>query len=213
MTKQIGCFISLEGVEGVGKSTAMTWVEQYLRQHGIDLVVTREPGGTGIAERIRDVLLQSYDEPMAIDTEVLLMYASRAQNISQVIAPALARQQWVLADRFADASLAYQGGGRAVGQERMAIVNQWVLQDLKPDLTILLDAPVEVGLKRLQARGGKDRIEQEAVDFFQRVRETYLMLADQDPARYRLIDATQSLPDVEQQLKTVLDVVIAQGGR
>ena len=213
MTKQIGCFISLEGVEGVGKSTAMTWVEQYLRQHGIDLVVTREPGGTGIAERIRDVLLQSYDEPMAIDTEVLLMYASRAQNISQVIAPALARQQWVLADRFADASLAYQGGGRAVGQERMAIVNQWVLQDLKPDLTILLDAPVEVGLKRLQARGGKDRIEQEAVDFFQRVRETYLMLADQDPARYRLSDATQSLPDVEQQLKTVLDVVIAQGGR
>ncbi len=213
MTKQTGCFISLEGVEGVGKSTAMTWVEQYLRQHDIDLVVTREPGGTGIAERIRDVLLQSYDEPMAIDTEVLLMYASRAQNISQVIAPALARQQWVLADRFADASLAYQGGGRAVGQERMAIVNQWVLQDLKPDLTILLDAPVEVGLKRLQARGGKDRIEQEAVDFFQRVRETYLMLADQDPARYRLIDATQSLPNVEQQLKTVLDVVIAQGGR
>ena len=141
------------------------------------------------------------------------MYASRAQNISQVIAPALARQQWVLADRFADASLAYQGGGRAVGQERMAIVNQWVLQDLKPDLTILLDAPVEVGLKRLQARGAKDRIEQEAVDFFQRVRETYLMLADQDPARYRLIDATQSLPNVEQQLKTVLDVVIAQGGR
>ena len=213
MTKQTGCFISLEGVEGVGKSTAMTWIEQYLRQHGIDLVVTREPGGTGIAERIRDVLLQSYDEPMAIDTEVLLMYASRAQNISQVIAPALARQQWVLADRFADASLAYQGGGRAVGQERMAIVNQWVLQDLKPDLTILLDAPVEVGLKRLQARGGKDRIEQEAVDFFQRVRETYLMLADQDPARYRLIDATQSLPNVEQQLKTVLDVVIEQGGR
>ncbi len=213
MTKQTGCFISLEGVEGVGKSTAMTWVEQYLRQHDIDLVVTREPGGTGIAERIRDVLLQSYDEPMAIDTEVLLMYASRAQNISQVIAPALARQQWVLADRFADASLAYQGGGRAVGQERMAIVNQWVLQDLKPDLTILLDAPVEVGLKRLQARGAKDRIEQEAVDFFQRVRETYLMLADQDPARYRLIDATQSLPNVEQQLKTVLDVVIAQGGR
>ena len=213
MTKQTGCFISLEGVEGVGKSTAMTWVEQYLRQHDIDLVVTREPGGTGIAERIRDVLLQSYDEPMAIDTEVLLMYASRAQNISQVIAPALARQQWVLADRFADASLAYQGGGRAVGQERMAIVNQWVLQDLKPDLTILLDAPVEVGLKRIQARGGKDRIEQEAVDFFQRVRETYLMLADQDPARYRLIDATQSLPNVEQQLKTVLDVVIAQGGR
>lgn len=213
MTKQTGCFISLEGVEGVGKSTAMTWIEQYLRQHGIDLVVTREPGGTGIAERIRDVLLQSYDEPMAIDTEVLLMYASRAQNISQVIAPALAKQQWVLADRFADASLAYQGGGRAVGQERMAIVNQWVLQDLKPDLTILLDAPVEVGLKRLQARGGKDRIEQEAVDFFQRVRETYLMLADQDPARYRLIDATQSLPNVEQQLKTVLDVVIEQGGR
>ena len=213
MTKQTGCFISLEGVEGVGKSTAMTWVEQYLRQRDIDLVVTREPGGTGIAERIRDVLLQSYDEPMAIDTEVLLMYASRAQNISQVIAPALARQQWVLADRFADASLAYQGGGRAVGQERMAIVNQWVLQDLKPDLTILLDAPVEVGLKRLQARGGKDRIEQEAADFFQRVRETYLMLADQDPARYRLIDATQSLPDVEQQLKTVLDVIIAQGGR
>ena len=213
MTKQTGCFISLEGVEGVGKSTAMTWVEQYLRQHDIDLVVTREPGGTGIAERIRDVLLQSYDEPMAIDTEVLLMYASRAQNISQVIAPALARQQWVLADRFADASLAYQGGGRAVGQERMAIVNQWVLQDLKPDLTILLDAPVEVGLKRLQARGAKDRIEQEAVDFFQRVRETYLMLADQDPARYRLIDATQSLPNVEQQLKTVLDVIIAQGGR
>ena len=205
-----GYFISLEGVEGVGKSTAKTWIEHFIRQHGIDLVVTREPGGTEVAEQIRQVLLHSHQEPVASDTEVLLMYASRAQNIHQVITPALAANQWVLADRFADASLAYQGGGREVGQERMTIINDWVLQGLKPDLTILLDAPVEVGLQRLEARGDKDRIEQEAVHFFHRVRETYLKLADDEPDRYRIVDATQSIVEVEEQLRRILEPVITR---
>ena len=210
MSTGIGYFISLEGVEGVGKSTAKTWIESFIRQHGIDLVVTREPGGTDVAEDIRQVLLDCHQEPLAIDTEVLLMYASRAQNIEQVIAPALAANQWVLADRFADASLAYQGGGRQVGQERMAIINEWVLKGLKPDLTILLDAPVEVGLERLQARGEKDRIEQESVSFFHRVRDTYLELATKDSERYRIVDATQSISAVEAQLKLILSPIVAR---
>ncbi|MBV53256.1 MAG: dTMP kinase [Coxiellaceae bacterium] len=210
MSTGIGYFISLEGVEGVGKSTAKTWIESFIRQHGIDLVVTREPGGTDVAEEIRQVLLDCHQEPLAIDTEVLLMYASRAQNIEQVIAPALAANQWVLADRFADASLAYQGGGRQVGQERMAIINEWVLKGLKPDLTILLDAPVEVGLERLQARGEKDRIEQESVSFFHRVRDTYLELATKDSERYRIVDATQSISAVEAQLKLILSPIVAR---
>ena len=210
MSTGIGYFISLEGVEGVGKSTAKTWIESFIRQNGIDLVVTREPGGTDVAEDIRQVLLDCHQEPLAIDTEVLLMYASRAQNIEQVIAPALAANQWVLADRFADASLAYQGGGRQVGQERMAIINEWVLKGLKPDLTILLDAPVEVGLERLQARGEKDRIEQESVSFFHRVRDTYLELATKDSERYRIVDATQSISAVEAQLKLILSPIVAR---
>ena len=210
MNARTGYFISLEGVEGVGKSTAKTWIEGFIRQHGIDLVVTREPGGTEVAEQIRQVLLHSHQEPVAIDTEVLLMYASRAQNIHQVITPALAANQWVLADRFADASLAYQGGGREVGQERMTIINDWVLQGLKPDLTILLDAPVEVGLQRLEARGDKDRIEQESVHFFHRVRDAYLKLANDEPDRYRIVDATQSIIEVEEQLRRILEPIITR---
>ncbi len=210
MNARTGYFISLEGVEGVGKSTAKTWIEGFIRQHGIDLVVTREPGGTEVAEQIRQVLLHSHQEPVAIDTEVLLMYASRAQNIHQVITPALAANQWVLADRFADASLAYQGGGREVGQERMTIINDWVLQGLKPDLTILLDAPVEVGLQRLEARGDKDRIEQESVHFFHRVRDAYLKLANDEPDRYRIVDATQSIAEVEEQLRRILEPIITR---
>ena len=210
MNARTGYFISLEGVEGVGKSTAKTWIEEFIRQHGIDLVVTREPGGTEVAEEIRQVLLDSYQGPGAIDTEVLLMYASRAQNIHQVITPALAANQWVLADRFADASLAYQGGGREVGHERMTIINDWVLEGLKPDLTILLDAPVEVGLQRLEARGDKDRIEQESIHFFHRVRDTYLKLAGDEPDRYRIVDATQSINEVEEQLRRILEPVITR---
>jgi len=204
-----GFFISLEGVEGVGKSTAFTYMQDYLVDRNINLAVTREPGGTDIAERIRKVLLDHHAEQMFIDTEVLLMFASRAQNISQIIRPALQKGDWVLADRYVDASFAYQGYGRDVAMDRMQQISNWVINGLLPDITILLDAPVEVGLQRMIARGKKDRIEQEGVDFFERVRNGYLQLASDDPGRYRVIDATKSIENVQNEIKSILDNLIA----
>ena len=210
MKTKKGYFISLEGVEGVGKSTAFDFMRNYLISQGMDLTVTREPGGTEIAESIRQVLLHKHQEKMATDTEVLLMFASRAQNIEAVIKPALEQNQWVLADRFADASFAYQGGGRKVPLSRMQLMADWVLGSLQPDMTILLDAPVELGLQRVEARGQKDRIETEGVDFFERVRAVYLELAKQQPNRFRIVDATRTIVEVEQQLQQLLDPLIAE---
>lgn len=203
-------FISFEGVEGVGKSTAVRFLHRYLEQASISAVMTREPGGTEIAEAIRSVLLGHHAESMCCDTELLLMFAGRAQHITQVIAPALQQGQWVLTDRFTDATFAYQGGGRGIAVERIATLAAWLKPDLQPNLTFLLDAPVEIGLERIRQRGKKDRIEEEKLVFFERVRATYLALVKKQPERFCVIDATQRLDVIQQQLvaaiKPLLDV-------
>lgn len=199
-----GYFITIEGIEGVGKSTALTFLQSELEAAHIDFVTTREPGGTPIAEDIRRVLLAKHDEIMCPDTELLLMFAGRAQNIAQVIIPALQRGQWVISDRFTDASFAYQGGGRGVPLKHITELAQWVQGDLAPDLTLLLDAPVEVGLARIQSRGAKDRIETEGDVFFERVREMYLERAQAFPDRIKVIHADQPIESVQAQIRSVL---------
>lgn len=201
-----GLFLTIEGVEGVGKSTAVKYIEQYLTEAGENFVLTREPGGTLIAEQIRQVLLApNPNEPMVSDVELLLMFASRAQLVANLIKPALAAGKWVVSDRFVDASYAYQGGGRRLDMKKIATLDQWVVGDLKPDATILLDASPTLGLARAKDRGAQDRIEQEQVDFFERVRAGYLERAKQDPQRYHIIDATQSLAAVHAEIKKILD--------
>lgn len=162
-----GQFITIEGVEGAGKSTQVAFIKQRLEEQGKQVVMTREPGGTDISEQIRSLLLTPMANPMAIDTELLLMFAGRAEHVEKVIRPALERGDWVICDRFTDASFAYQGGGRGVSRERIKALADWTLKGLKPDLTFLFDLSVELGLKRVIARkNGVDRFEQEKVDFF-----------------------------------------------
>lgn len=203
-----GRFISLEGVEGVGKSTNLVFIVDYLQQQGVSVVQTREPGGTATGERIRELLL---DPELSISdsTELLLMFASRAQLVSETIRPALAAGNWVVSDRFTDASFAYQGGGRGLGHERVAQLEDWVLAGLKPDCTLLLDLPVEKGLARLEDRSHKDRIEQEQNSFFHRVREGYLQRVAEDPERFRVIDASESLQQVQTAIAHELDEQLA----
>ena len=189
MSKKPGRLISVEGTEGVGKSTAIAAIRDALEQQGISAVLTREPGGTPVAESIRSILLTDHAEPIEPMTELLLMFAGRCQHIEQKVKPALASGQWVISDRFTDASFAYQGGGRGLGEEMVATLADWVQGDCVPDLTILLDAPVEVGLKRMAARGAKDRIEKEGVAFFEAIRSTYQKLAADNPTRFCVINA------------------------
>ncbi len=209
MKKQLAYFINIEGVEGVGKSTAREYISEYLNNAGVDFVLTREPGGTQIAEAIRDVLLSHHTEVMSDDCELLLMFAARAQHIARVIRPALAAGKWVVCDRFTDTSYAYQGAGRGLGQQRVAGLEQWVHADLQPDVTILLDAPVELGLERIKQRSAKDRIEEEGLGFFQRIRDCYLQRAKTFSERYRIIDASQSLENVQAQLAQLLQGMLA----
>lgn len=197
-------FITLEGPEGAGKTTNRTWLAEQLEAMGHSLVLTREPGGTPLAEQIRDLLLDCHDEPVATDTELLLMFAARAQHLHQVIRPALEAGQIVLCDRFTDASYAYQGAGRGVPEQRIAQLEQFVQGDLRPDLTLLFDLPVEVGMQRAQARGRLDRFEQEQQDFFQAVRQGYLQRAALEPQRFIVLDASRPLVEVQQQLAGVL---------
>lgn len=197
-------FITLEGPEGAGKTTNRTWLAEQLEAMGHSLVLTREPGGTPLAEQIRDLLLDCHNEPVATDTELLLMFAARAQHLSQVIRPALEAGQIVLCDRFTDASYAYQGAGRGVPEQRIAQLEQFVQGDLRPDLTLLFDLPVEVGMQRAQARGRLDRFEQEQQDFFQAVRQGYLQRAALEPQRFIVLDASRPLVEVQQQLAGVL---------
>jgi dTMP kinase len=197
-------FITLEGPEGAGKSTNREYLAERLRATGIDVVLTREPGGTPLAERIRELLLAPSDEPMNADTELLLVFAARAQHLAEVIRPALARGAVVLCDRFTDATYAYQGGGRGLSQERIAALEDFVQGGLRPDLTLVFDLPVEVGLARATARGRLDRFEQEGRTFFDAVRSTYLKRAAADPARYRLVNAALSLAEVQQSLDALL---------
>lgn len=203
-----GLFVTVEGGEGVGKSTNIAFIADWLRQQQIDFVLTREPGGTPLAEAIRELLLQPRDEQVADNTELLLMFAARAQHISAVIEPALSAGQWVVCDRFTDATYAYQGGGRQLGLEKVAALEQWVQGDLRPDVTLLLDADIEIGMARAGKRGQLDRFEREQREFFERVRDTYLQLAAQQPARFRVIDASQALPAVQQSLEGALQEML-----
>ncbi|WP_097302606.1 dTMP kinase [Pseudomonas chlororaphis] len=199
-----GLFITLEGPEGAGKSTNREYLAERLRAAGIEVLLTREPGGTPLAERIREVLLTPGDEIMNPDTELLLVFAARAQHLAEVIRPALARGAVVLCDRFTDSTYAYQGGGRGLSVERIATLEQFVQGELRPDLTLVFDLPVEVGLARASARGRLDRFELEGRVFFDAVRQAYLKRAAADPARYLLVDASQPLSQVQQALDALL---------
>jgi dTMP kinase len=205
-----GLFITLEGGEGVGKSTNLQFIQQWLVEHQIPVTVTREPGGTAVAEKIRSVLLERQDEAISEQAELLLMFAARAQHLQNLIKPALQQGQWVLCDRFTDATYAYQGGGRNMNMQTIAWLEQMVQGDLRPDLTLLLDAPIELGMQRAQKRGALDRFEVEQLDFFKRVQQTYLQRAAEHPNRYQIIDASLPLQQVQAQISAVLERLIAR---
>lgn len=198
-------FITIEGIEGVGKTTAMKVIRDYFIQQNQSFILTREPGGTELAEQIRKILLTPHVEEITSNTELLLMFACRAQHIANVIIPALEADKWVISDRFVDASYAYQGGGRKMDIKKIETLDEWIVGKLQPYLTILLDAPPEVGLTRAKNRGSHDRIEQEEVDFFERVRDVYLKRAEKFSERFCVIDATQPVEKVQSQLKEKLD--------
>lgn len=201
-------FITLEGSEGVGKTSNMQFIQSLLQQQQIDFIETREPGGTPLGEALREMLLGEAFKGMSSDTELMLMFAARAEHVAQVIKPALAKGQWVLCDRFTDATYAYQGGGRQLDMQRIAGLENWVLGELRPDLTILLDAPIEVGRERAGKRSAPDRFEQERDAFFNRVRDTYLARAKAEPQRIKVVDASLELAAVQAQIKEILQQYI-----
>ncbi len=209
MAVQRGLFITVEGGEGVGKSTNMAFLQHYLEEHGVDLVVTREPGGTELAEHIRELLLAPREESVAPMTELLLMFAARAQHIATLIEPALASGRWVLCDRFTDATYAYQSGGRGLPAQQVQQLEQLSQGELRPDYTILLDAPVSTGMARARGRGELDRFEREELDFFERVRSTYLQLAEESSGRFRVIDAAAPLDEVQSRLRKLCRELMA----
>lgn len=199
-----GKFITIEGIEGVGKSTQMAHVESYLKGRGVEVTLTREPGGTELGEELRALLLGHKHDGMSSDAELLMMFAARAQHLEKVIRPALEAGRWVLCDRFTDASFAYQGGGRGIPFEHIAALEQWVQGDFRPDRVLLFDTPVEVGLARAGARGEADRFEKEKAEFFERVRAAYLQRAEAAPERYRIIDASRTIEEVSGQVEAAL---------
>lgn len=198
-------FITLEGGEGAGKSTCLAFIREFLEQRGLSLVVTREPGGTPLAEEIRTLLLARREEPVAPMAELLLMFAARAQHVRQVIQPALSCGDWVLCDRFTDATYAYQGHGRHHPVQIIGDLERLVQGDLRPALTLLLDLPVQEGLARAAARAEKDRFESEQEAFFERVRQGYRERAAAEPGRFRVIDASRPLAQVQEQIAEVLE--------
>ncbi|MFI4956967.1 MAG: dTMP kinase [Gammaproteobacteria bacterium] len=201
-----GKLITLEGIEGVGKSTIQSFViETLIRQLSVEVIRTREPGGTPLAESIRRLVVSMHDEPVHSDTELLLMFAARAQHVQEVIFPALTLGKWVVSDRFVDATYAYQGAGRGVDTAKIDMLSRCVLGDFKPDLVIVLDAPVEVGMRRAHARQTTDRFEEEAHAFFERVRQCYLDRAAADPARYNVVNAALPLSEVKEQVSAILE--------
>ncbi|MCP3665078.1 MAG: dTMP kinase [Gammaproteobacteria bacterium] len=203
-----GKFITIEGIEGAGKSSNIAFLQRYLEDQGKELIFTREPGGTALGEEVRELLLGHKHTGMADDTELLLMFAARAEHLAQVILPALESGKWVICDRFTDASYAYQGGGRGIVRERIAGLESWVQGDLRPDLTLVFDLPVDMGLERAGKRSEPDRFESEKTVFFDKVRAAYLDIAQSDPQRVQVIDASKTLSEVQQQLKQVVDASI-----
>jgi len=201
-----GKFITLEGIDGAGKSTHLEWLADFWRAHGHDLVVTREPGGTALGEQLRKMLL---DNPEAIDaeTETLLMFAARREHIHQIIAPNLEAGRWVLCDRFTDATFAYQGGGRGVAWYKIEALEQWVHADLEPDLTLYFDVAPAVGRQRMAAVKQPDRFEREQDEFFQRVRDAYLLRAHNAPQRIHIVDAERSLDEIRRELTVVAEML------
>jgi dTMP kinase len=197
-------FITFEGMDGAGKSTHLAWFADALRQRGLDVVVTREPGGTPLGEQLREILL---NQPMGIGTEALLMFAARLEHIEQVIKPALRAGKWVVSDRFSDASFAYQGGGRGLDWDKLSQLEQWAHPDLQPDLTLFFDVPVEVARQRLANNVSLDRFEQEQADFFERVRAGYHKRIQQNPWRYVVIDAAQALDIVKHKLEEIILII------
>lgn len=210
MTRGRARFITVEGIEGAGKSTNVAFVGRLLAAAGRQVVQTREPGGTPLGEELRSLLLGHRHDGMAEDTELLLMFAARAEHLSRVIRPALAAGRWVLCDRFTDATFAYQGGGRGVARERIAALAQWVQGDLRPDLTLLFDVPAELGLRRAGQRSDPDRFERQQLPFFAAVRNAYLAIARAEPVRVKVIDASASLDEVQQQIRAVIESFLAR---
>jgi len=203
-----GRLITLEGIEGAGKSCHMQFITEKLQQAGKDVLLTREPGGTDLGEGIRELLLKKNEEAMFGETELLLMFAARAQHVQQVILPAMTEGKIVICDRFTDSSYAYQGGGRGISIEIIHQLESWVLSGFKPDLTLLLDLSVETGLSRARARGEADRFEIETVNFFQNARDTFLKIAQDEPDRVKIINAEQNLETVQ---SSILKVLVEQG--
>ena len=202
-----GKFITIDGVEGAGKSTQIDLICSYLHEKGIEVVRTREPGGTDIGEKIRSVLLDVDNNEMHSDTELLLMFSSRNELIQNKIIPALNDGKWVVSDRFTDASFAYQGGGRMLSLDRIAKLENWVLGSFKPDLTFLLDISVEIGMTRVEARNAKDRIEQEERAFFERVRSVFIERSKIYPDRIKLINAERSVDEIQTQIQSIIELL------
>jgi dTMP kinase len=204
MSNTKGKFITVEGIEGAGKSSNLSFIQHYLEAAGHSVLFTREPGGTALGEDIRDLLLGHKHTGMTDDAELLLMFGARAEHLGQKILPALNRGTWVLCDRFTDASYAYQGGGRGIPRQRIAVLEQWVQGDLRPDLTLLLDLPVETGLGRAGKRSAPDRFERETHLFFDRVRSAYLEIAREQAQRVKVVDASRPLNEVQMQIERIL---------
>lgn len=198
-------FITLEGIEGVGKSTHISMMCDFLHTNHIPVIKTREPGGTAVGEKLRDFLL---NDSMCSDTELLLMFAARAELVNSIILPALQQNHWVICDRFTDSSYAYQGGGRGIDKQRIALLETWVQGDLRPDTVILFDAPVEIALERTKNRNQSDKFEREKQDFFNKVRAVYLQRAAENPNQYHIIDATLPLNTVSENVKIFLNTLI-----
>lgn len=198
----MGKFITFEGIDGAGKSTHIAFVSEYIKARGVELVCSREPGGTPLGEQLRELVLH---QKMHLETEALLVFASRREHIANVIEPALQRGAWVISDRFTDSTFAYQGGGRGMSLAKLEALEQWVHPALQPDLTLLFDVPLEVARARLDATRELDKFEQEQADFFAATRNEYLRRAAQFPQRFRVIDSTQSIAQIQQQIATILD--------
>lgn len=197
-----GKFITLEGIDGAGKSTHLPWVVDELRHRGCNVVSTREPGGTPLGEKLRELLLT---EPMHLETEALLMFAARREHLDKLIIPALSRGDVVVSDRFADASFAYQGGGRGLAWDKLKMLETWVLQGVRPDLTLYFDVPTHIAQARLMASANvPDRFEREQRDFFERVRAAYLRRADDEPLRIKVIDSSRGLAEIRAELDSIL---------